>query len=140
MPDIVITIVYACLGIILMMVGNMLIDVVIPCDFPAEIKKGNLAVGYITAGASIAVGIIIRSAVISPALEGVSESLMEGVGSTILYFAIGIIFCIIGYLVAKLFNKKYDLNKEIGQGNAAAGLMVAGMFIGLGIVISGVIY
>lgn len=140
MTDIVITIVYACLGIILMMVGNMLIDVVIPCDFPAEIKKGNLAVGYITAGASIAVGIIIRSAVISPALEGVSESLMEGVGSTILYFAIGIIFCIIGYLVAKLFNKKYDLNKEIGQGNAAAGLMVAGMFIGLGIVISGVIY
>ena len=115
MPDIVITIVYACLGIILMMVGNMLIDVVIPCDFPAEIKKGNLAVGYITAGASIAVGIIIRSAVISPALEGVSESLMEGVGSTILYFAIGIIFCIIGYLVAKLFNKKYDLNKEIDK-------------------------
>ena len=42
MPDIVITIVYACLGIILMMVGNMLIDVVIPCDFPVEIKRETL--------------------------------------------------------------------------------------------------
>lgn len=140
MPDIVITIVYACLGIILMMVGNMLIDVVIPCDFPVEIKKGNLAVGYITAGSSIAVGIILRSAVISPVVGEASQNLMAGIGSTIMYFVIGIVFCIIGYLVAKLFNRKYDLNTEIGAGNAAAGLMVAGMFIGLGIVISGVIY
>ena len=39
-----------------------------------------------------------------------------------------------------LFNTKYNLNKEIGEGNGAAGLMVMGMFIGLSIVISGAIY
>ena len=40
----------------------------------------------------------------------------------------------------KVFNKKYDLNKEIGEGNPAAGIMVMGMFIGLALLISGVIY
>ena len=36
-------------------------------------------------------------------------------------------------------NKQYDLNTEVGNGNAAAGIMVFGMFVGLGLVISGVI-
>lgn len=57
-----------------------------------------------------------------------------------LYFIIGIVFCILGYLILNIFNTKYDLNKEIGEGNPAAGIMVMGMFIGLALVISGVIY
>jgi putative membrane protein len=140
MGDILTTIIYAFLGILLMLIGNILIDVVIPCNFPEEIKKRNVAVGYITAGSSITVGIILRSAVISPVISEASQSLLEGIGNTILYFLIGMIFCILGYFLIKVFNKKYDLNKEIASGNPAAGLMVMGMFIGLGIVISGVIY
>lgn len=38
------------------------------------------------------------------------------------------------------FNKRYNLNDEISKGNRAAGIMIMGLFIGLGIVISGVIY
>lgn len=140
MADILSTVVYSCLGIVLMVIGNILVDMVIPCDFPVEIKKGNVAVGYITAGSSITVGIILKSAVMSPAIIESTQSLIEGIGSTILYFLLGIFFCIVGYMAAKVFNKKYDLNKEIAAGNPAAGLMVMGMFIGLGIVISGVIY
>ena len=45
----------------------------------------------------------------------------------------------IGYVILKLINRKYDLNTEVGNGNAAAGIMVFGMFVGLGFVISGVI-
>jgi putative membrane protein len=140
MVDILSTVIYSFLGITLMIIGNILIDIVIPCNFPEEIKKRNVAVGYITAGSSIAVGIILKSAVMSPVISDVSQSLLEGVGATIIYFLIGMLFCILGYFIIKVFNNKYDLNKEIASGNPAAGLMIMGMFIGLGIVISGVIY
>ena len=46
----------------------------------------------------------------------------------------------LGYIIVSLFNKKYNLNEEIGNGNTAAGIMVFGIFIGLAIVISGVIF
>ena len=140
MDAIISTAIYSVLGIILMMFGTFLVDLIIPCDFPIEIKKRNVAVGYITAGSSIGVGIILKSAVMSPIGTQISQSFLEGVGSTILYSLIGIAFFLLGYLVIKVANRKYDLNKEIGDGNPAAGLMVMGMFIGLAIVISGVIY
>lgn len=140
MQEVISTIIYSSLGIILMMLGTFIIDLVIPCHFPTEIKKRNVAVGYITAASSIAVGIILKAAVMSPVSSAATETLLEGIGGTILYFLIGIAFCVLGYLALKLFNKKYDLNKEIGDGNPAAGLMVMGMFIGLAILISGVIY
>jgi putative membrane protein len=138
--DIIITVIYSIIGVILMMLGTFLVDLAIPCEFPTEIKKRNVAVGYITAGVSISVGIILKSAIMSPVAESVSQTLLEGIGSTVVYFIIGMVVCISGYLGMKTFNTKYDLNKEIEEGNPAAGLMVMGMFIGLAIVISGVIY
>ncbi len=135
--------IYSVIGILLMMVGCFLVDLVIPCDFPEEIKKRNQAVGFIMAGASIAIGIIIKSAVMSPMIElskSVEEGLLDGIIGTLVYSASGIVLCVIGYLVMLLFNRKYNLNDEIGKGNTAAGIMIMGMFIGLGIVISGVIY
>ena len=140
MTEIISTIIYSCVGIVLMVIGNVLVDIVIPCNFPEEIKKGNTAVGYITAGSFITVGIILKSAVMSPVAIAAGQNFLEGLSNTVLYFLIGMVFCVLGYLTLKTFNKKYDLNKEIAAGNPAAGLMVMGMFIGLGIVISGVIY
>lgn len=140
MQEIISTIIYSCVGIILMLVGTFIVDLAIPCHFPTEIKKRNVAVGYITAGSSIAVGIILKSAVMSPIATQITQTLLEGIGSTVLYFVIGMVFCVVGYLFIKIFNNKYDLDKEIGDGNPAAGLMVMGMFIGLAILISGVIY
>ena len=133
-------VIYSVLGIILMMIGSFLVDLIIPCDFPEEIKKRNEAVGYIMAGSSIAIGIILKSAVMEPAVEGVSQTLFEGITSTLLYSGIGVILCILGYLIMLFFNKRYNLNDEISKGNRAAGIMIMGLFIGLGIVISGVIY
>lgn len=139
MPELISIIVYSALAIILMVLGNFFIDLIIPCHFPTEIKKKNVAVGYITAGSSISVGIILKAAIMSITVSTATESLLDGVLSTLLYFLIGIVICILGYLLLNLLNQKYDLNNEIGNGNPAAGLMVFGMFIGLAIVISGVI-
>ncbi len=133
--------IYSVLGIVMMMLGSFIVDLVIPCSFPEEIKKQNTAIGWISAGVYIAIGVIIRAAVASPAVleEAVETSLGSGILSTILYYALGTIFLVIGYLLVKVINRKYDLNTELGNGNAAAGIMVFGMFVGLGIVISGVI-
>ena len=131
---------YSILGIILMIFGTFLVDLVIPCNFPEEIKKRNVAVGYIMGGASIAVVIILKSAIISPSTEVIESGLLEGAFSSVLYFALGMVFCVLGYVIINLFHRRYDLNKEIGDGNPAAGIMVCGLFIGLGILISGVIY
>ena len=132
--------IYSVLGIVLMLLGNFLIDLIVPCHFPTEIKRGNKAVGWLSAGSFIGIGIILRSAIMSAAAEAVEEKLITGIASTAIYFIIGIVFFMIGYVVVGLFNKKYNLNEEIGKGNMAAGTMVFGIFIGLALIISGVIY
>lgn len=131
--------IYSCVGIVLMLVGNFLIDLIIPCSFPEEIKKGNKAVGFVSAGTNIGVGILLRAAISSPAADAMRETLVEGLLSSLLYFVGGILFFMLGYIVIDLFNRQYKLNEEIGNGNTAAGIMVAGIFIGLATVISGVI-
>ncbi len=139
--DILEVAIYSVIGIALMMLGNFLIDLIIPCSFPEEIKKGNKAVGFVSAGTNIGVGILLKAAISSPTVltEAVKESLASGIFGSVLYFVIGILFFMLGYLVIRFFNKKYNLNDEVGCGNTAAGIMVAGIFIGLAIVISGVI-
>ncbi len=178
--------IYSILGIVFMMLGNFLLDLVVPCHFPTEIKKGHQAVGWLSAGSFIAIGLILRTAIMSPSAEAVSESLASGILNTSLYFVLGVVFLILGYVVVSiglilrtaimspsaeavseslasgilntslyfvlgvvflilgyvvvsLFNKRYNLNEEIGNRNVAAGLMVFGIFIGLALVISGVI-
>ena len=131
--------IYSVLGIFLMLLGSFIVDLVIPCSFPEEIKKGNKAIGFISSGAYIAIGLIIKVAISGGAVNEVETSIISGVFSTIFYYALGVIFLVVGYLLLKVINKKYDLNAEVGNGNTAAGIMVFGMFVGLGLVISGVI-
>ena len=132
--------IYSVLGIFLMMMGSFIVDLAIPCSFPEEIKKGNKAIGFISAGAYIAIGLIIKVAISSgDIVSEVETSIISGVLSTVFYYSLGVIFLVVGYLLLKLLNKKYDLNAEVGNGNTAAGIMVFGMFVVLGLVISGVI-
>lgn len=63
---------------------------------------------------------------------------MHPIVSSIVYFIIGIIFCAIGYKVFDIITP-FDLNQEIDDHNIAAGLTVAGIFIGIAIVISAAI-
>ena len=56
----------------------------------------------------------------------------------VIYLLIGLIFFVIGYKVLSK-NKHYNLNEEIENNNRAAGIMVAGYFIAMAIVMSGVL-
>ena len=58
----------------------------------------------------------------------------------IIYVAIGVIFCLIGYeITEKIFKKSFNLTEEIDNNNKAVGIMVSGMFIAIGIIMSGVL-
>lgn len=56
----------------------------------------------------------------------------------VIYLLIGLVFFVIGYKVLSK-NKHYNLNEEIDNHNNAAGVMIAGYFIAMAIVISGVL-
>lgn len=131
--------VYAGLGIILMIAGYYVIDLVIPCDFPAELKAGNKAIGWVSAGIYIGLGLIIKTSV-ETLSEGVEASkLLFGVIDTTFYAVAGIVFFLIGYFLVDLVNRRYNFNEELKAKNEAIGIMILGIFIGIALIISGVI-
>jgi len=74
----------------------------------------------------------------APSGGGWSDLPMGIVGSLI-YTILGIIFLVVGYKVLGAVTP-FDLNKEIAEDdNVAAGVLVAGMMIGLGIIIAAAI-
>ena len=58
------TIVYAVLGILLMFIGYKFFDWITPYDFAKEIQEKNPAMGVVLVGIFISIAIIIRAAII----------------------------------------------------------------------------
>lgn len=58
------TIIYGAVGMVLMFLAKAIIDLVVPYDFPKEIKEKNTAAGFVIAGIFIAVAIIVRTVII----------------------------------------------------------------------------
>ncbi len=132
------TLVYLGVGLSVMMIGYFLVDLVIPADFPAEIKNGNKAIGWVSAGIYMGLGFIIRSAIITIHLSD-AEELLKGVGNTAVFSVIGIVAFVLAYFIVDIVNRKFNFNKELEAGNEAAGIMVFGIFVGIAFLVSGVI-
>ncbi|MCI8760996.1 MAG: DUF350 domain-containing protein [Clostridia bacterium] len=62
--EIINTIIYAGIGVILMLVSMYLFDLTVHYDFNKELKEKNVAAGFVIAGIFIAIGIIIRTVII----------------------------------------------------------------------------
>ena len=59
---------------------------------------------------------------------------------TLIYVAIGLIFCIIGYKIIEFrFRKDFKLTEEVDNHNRAVGIMLSGLFIAVAIIMSGVL-
>ena len=132
------TVVYLCIGLVMMMLGHWIIDLMIPVDFPQEIREGNKAVGWVSAGIYAGLGFVIRSAIIS---NEISEemSLLAGSIDTVVYAIVGIITFIIAYFAVDIVNRKFNFNIALKEKNEAAGIMVFGIFMGIAFIVSGVI-
>lgn len=57
------TIIYGGIGIMLMLISMYIFDLTVPYDFNKEIKEKNVAAGFIIAGIFIAIAIIIRTVI-----------------------------------------------------------------------------
>ena len=132
------TLIYLVVGLVVMMLGCFVIDLLIPVDFPKEIHDGNKAVGWVSAGIYAALGFIIRSAIIS---FQVSEAagLKDGVVDTLIYSAVGVVAMIIGYFAVDIVNRKFNFAEALKEKNEAAGIMIFGIFMGIAFIVSGVI-
>lgn len=138
--DIINVVVFSLIGIILMIIGNWIIDVFIPGDFPTEIKRGNRAVAWLCAGSFIGIGEIVRAAIQSPSAQAVEEYLLQGLVSSLLYSVVGIAIFLVGFFLVNAFHRKYSLAEEIMRGNTAAGIMIFGIFVGCALIIAGAIH
>ena len=132
------TVVYLCIGLVMMMFGHWIIDLMIPVDFPQEIREGNKAVGWVSAGIYAGLGFVIRSAIISNAISE-EMSLLAGSIDTVVYAIVGIITFIIAYFAVDIVNRKFNFNIALKEKNEAAGIMVFGIFMGIAFIVSGVI-
>lgn len=132
------TVVYLFVGLIIMMLGYFIIDLIIPVDFPQEIREGNKAVGWVSAGIYAGLGFVIRSAIITIS-TGEAAELLQGTLDTVIFSVIGIIAFILGYFIVDIVNKKFNFNIALKEKNEAAGIMVFGIFLGIAFIVSGVI-
>lgn len=132
------TVVYLCIGLIMMMLGYLIIDLCIPVDFPQEIKEGNKAIGWVSAGIYAGLGFVIRSAIISNE-AGEAVALLQGAIDTVIFAVIGIVAFILAYFVVDLVNRKFNFNVLLKEKNEAAGIMIFGIFVGIAFIVSGVI-
>ena len=64
LQQIIETIIYAGIGMLLMFLGKFLVDLFVPYDFQKEIKEKNTAAGFMVAGIFIAIAIIVRTVII----------------------------------------------------------------------------
>lgn len=131
--------VYVSLGIVLMMLGSFAVDLIIPVEFPKEIKEDNKAVAWLTAGIYVGLGLIIRSSVSSFTVALEKVSLKTGIIETAFYAVLGTVFFGIAYYLVDLINVKYKFNEELKNKNESMGIMLFGIFVGIALIISGVL-
>lgn len=132
-------VVYVIVGLVIMMAGYAVIDLIHPADFPKEIAEGNKAIGWVSAGIYIGLGLVIRASVMTITMVERELALLTGIVDTLIYSVLGIVFFMIAYFLVDLVNRRFNFNVEIGKRNEAAGIMVFGIFVGIALIISGVI-
>lgn len=66
--------------------------------------------------------------------------IISNIVEMVIYILIGLTFCFCGYKLTELiYRKHFKVTDEIDNNNKAVGIMIAGMFISVGIIMSGVL-
>lgn len=116
-------------------------------DEEKEVAKGNAAVGILIASVFIAIAIVVQSG-ISGLSTGVSSALSVGllsmdgiiaISAAFLQLILGIAFAVIAIYLALMvldhLTKGIDEFQEIGKGNVAVALEMAGVIIAVAVII-----
>ena len=96
-----------------MLTANTVIDFFVPGKFSEEIKRGNCAVAWLSAGSFIGIGEILRAVIMSPAVTTADTSLLHGIVASVVYAVLGIVLFVTGYMFINIWHRKYKLSEEI---------------------------
>lgn len=121
------TLLFTSAGLILMFIGLVVYDILVPFKLFKEVEQGNEAVAWLVAGFLISTGIILGSAF--------TQHLVFI--QAVVYGVIGIFLNYVGYFAWELFTPKWSLSEAIAKGSTAAGKVMFGIAIAIGLIISG---
>ncbi|VVB85763.1 Uncharacterised protein [uncultured archaeon] len=129
------------LAVVALYIGFSVFGKITKMDEQKELAKGNVAAGILIASIFIAIGIVVQSG-IAGLSSGLSKSIngdFIALAASIVQLIFGIIFAIIAiYIALKVIDKltpKIPLFEELGKGNVAAALAMAGVTITTAIII-----
>ncbi|MBI1741707.1 DUF350 domain-containing protein [Candidatus Acetothermia bacterium] len=119
---------YGVILIMLLMIAAIINDklIVTQIDNTEALKSGNIAVGLVEAGSLIATGLIAQGS-----FSGEGGGVLEG----LVFFCLGQV-ALISLSWVYHWIMPYNLLSEIRKGNSAAGLMLGGLLVALGIILS----
>ncbi|WP_373315965.1 DUF350 domain-containing protein [Cohnella xylanilytica] len=124
--DIVVSIIVI---IVLQLLGMAVFSWMTPFNDLEELKKGNTAVGLAFGGKFLGTAIIL----------GVSAYTNSSIWHMILWFAVGYVCLIVAYWVLELATPGLKLSEHLKDGNAAVGVLLCFVFIGMSFAISSLI-
>ena len=133
--DLLYYVVYAILGICLMLFSGFVAEKVILYKFnnvDEIVRDRNLGTAAVHFGIYVASGLIISACVTGETLA--AHGKMYGLISSLIYYAMGIVFLILFTKIHDILTP-YSLLKEIEEDNVAVGISFAGHIIAIGIIL-----
>lgn len=123
---------YGLLSVGFMLMSLVTVDrwVVASLDNSVELAKGNIAVGMVEFGATVATGLIAFASVLG---EG------GGILSSLAYFAVGQLSLVALVLIYEKVVVKHNLVEAIKNGQVASGIYLAGKLIAYALILKSVI-
>lgn len=121
------TLIFAFSGLALMFIGLLVFDWLVPFKLFAEVESGNEAVGWMVAGFLISTGLVLADAFRH------NVALLHGIS----YAVLGILLNYLGYYLWEWLTPRWSLNDAIQKGSTAVGKVCFGIFVAIGLVISG---
>jgi putative membrane protein len=121
------TLIFAFTGLALMFVGLVVFDILVPFKLFHEVAAGNEAVGWLVAGFLISTGIVLGDAFRH------NVGLLQGVA----YSVLGILLNYLGYFLWEWLTPRWSLSDAIQKNSTAAGKVMFGISVAIGLVIAG---
>lgn len=121
------TVGFTAAGLVLMFLGLVIYDILVPFKLFKEVEEGNEAVAWLVAGFLISTGIILGNAFT------INMVFLQA----LVYGAVGIVLNYLGYFAWELLTPKWSLSDAIAKGSTAAGKVMFGIAIAIGLIISG---
>lgn len=122
-----VTLLFALTGLLLMFVGLLVLDILVPFKLFQEVESGNAAVGWVVAGFLISTGLVLGDAFRH------NTGWIQGVA----YAILGILLNYLGYFMWEWLTPRWSLSGALQKGSTAVGQVVFGIFVAIGLVIMG---